>query len=453
MKNNIPQILLVDDDEQLRELIKASIESAYEVKVQEANGGHEAINYIQESNSSFALIISDYAMPKGNGNLILNWLDKENIKIPFIFFTSYFSNQITKSDLERSFALVTKPSLDGSLLKYIGSALKQMKILNLREGYVRIKVDWILDLPRALADYYTKEINNNFKLLLKRGTPLDTSETNKLSKDNLKQIWVKAEEGAPLISAIIQRLELEIKSQKEDWSSTIDWHNKISEVTHSFHKAMGWTQQVEELATKNLQLVEKKMQEIPQLRELFDKIKNNNGHYLYKHCSALTYVCIGLIQQFNLIEEDHDNVYECLAAAAIIHDITLTEDAAEKRDLYRQWISENTENNEDSFTLYKEHPELAAHIVRSWSSVHEDVEAIVMHHHERPDGSGFPFKLHSEEFSTLSCIFNFSHDLTEYCLTQGSEINFKDFCDKRKNLYTTGLFRDMLNKIESSVSH
>lgn len=87
------KILIVDDLEMIRSMIKVSLVSAGYVNVTTANDGQQAYDKILESNDTgvpFHLVLSDWNMPKLNGIELLKRLkEKANVKMPkFIMITS-----------------------------------------------------------------------------------------------------------------------------------------------------------------------------------------------------------------------------------------------------------------------------------------------------------------------------------------------------------------------------
>ena len=87
---------------------------------------------------------------------------------------------------------------------------------------------------------------------------------------------------------------------------------------------------------------------------------------------------------------------QTLATGAFLHDVgqmRLPRNIRRKSGLYTP----------QERKLMQKHSELGAAMLRS-SGVSEDVCRVVIEHHERPDGSGYPYGLRSEMISTLSQI-------------------------------------------------
>jgi HD-GYP domain-containing protein (c-di-GMP phosphodiesterase class II) len=73
--------------------------------------------------------------------------------------------------------------------------------------------------------------------------------------------------------------------------------------------------------------------------------------------------------------------------------------------------------SEQQLELYRKHPEYGAEILEGNSLVNNTVKQIVLQHHERFDGSGFPFGLKGAKVLTLASIVGladyFAHIIVE----------------------------------------
>ncbi|AZZ36333.1 hypothetical protein CIK05_05860 [Bdellovibrio sp. qaytius] len=80
------RILLVDDDNEIRFALANVFQTKHKFTVVEACSGSEAIATIS-SHDKFSLIISDYQMDNGNGQVIVDFLKNQQVDVPFIFFS------------------------------------------------------------------------------------------------------------------------------------------------------------------------------------------------------------------------------------------------------------------------------------------------------------------------------------------------------------------------------
>jgi two-component system, chemotaxis family, chemotaxis protein CheY len=99
-------ILIVDDNRDIRLLLRVALESRVKTSIVEATSGTEAISLIDKQ--SFALIVCDFSMPEGDGLTVFSHLEAHpEIDSAFILFTS-----AEVQELREKMIVVQKPNLD-----------------------------------------------------------------------------------------------------------------------------------------------------------------------------------------------------------------------------------------------------------------------------------------------------------------------------------------------------
>lgn len=91
------RVLIVDDDDSIRELMSHKFNSELNIVVTAVSSGNEAIARLDRG-EKFCLIVSDYNMTNGNGADLLEYVTAKNLKAFFIFFTSESHLQIPKAN-------------------------------------------------------------------------------------------------------------------------------------------------------------------------------------------------------------------------------------------------------------------------------------------------------------------------------------------------------------------
>src|SRR6185312_15892576 len=84
-----------------------------------------------------------------------------------------------------------------------------------------------------------------------------------------------------------------------------------------------------------------------------------------------------------------DSTFQKLTLAAFLHDITLSNHELAQCDTVQEAIDKKT-FTEAEIAGFRVHPAKGAEIARQFQEVPPDVDVIILQHHERPDGSGFP---------------------------------------------------------------
>lgn len=103
------RILLVDDDESLRQLLAHRLSLDLSAVIDEAGSGNEAIKLINQG-INYSLIISDYNMPDGNGAILQDFLVENDIKSFFFFYTSETKIGFNSSH-KNFFGVIEKPHI------------------------------------------------------------------------------------------------------------------------------------------------------------------------------------------------------------------------------------------------------------------------------------------------------------------------------------------------------
>ena len=121
----------------------------------------------------------------------------------------------------------------------------------------------------------------------------------------------------------------------------------------------------------------------------------------FTHAFLVTLYSSAIIKQFDWQSK---LTIETTAMACMFHDIG-------KIALPKELIGLRPEQmSEEQLEKYKEHPRLGVEIVEKNKSINVAVKQIILQHHERFDGSGFPHGLKREKIQTLANIVGLADD-------------------------------------------
>jgi len=112
-------ILLVEDDEMVREYIRAALSSGGYALLEAANG-EEAVELLQGSDRRIDLMITDVIMPKMGGKELNDWLAGNRPEVKVLFVSGYVDNElIRRQRFERGEAYLQKPFTPEALLRTV----------------------------------------------------------------------------------------------------------------------------------------------------------------------------------------------------------------------------------------------------------------------------------------------------------------------------------------------
>lgn len=113
--------------------------------------------------------------------------------------------------------------------------------------------------------------------------------------------------------------------------------------------------------------------------------------YTYMHSVAVCALMVALARQLGL---DHEQV-RIAGIAGLLHDIG-------KVAIPDKVLNKPGRLSDEEFRLVREHPQSGFEILRKTGQVNDQVLKVVLHHHEKYDGSGYPGGLAGEQISLLA---------------------------------------------------
>ena len=117
------RILLVDDDHEIRFALANVFQAKHKFTVIEASSGSEAIATLAAARDQFSLIISDFQMDNGNGQVIVDFLKNQKVDVPFIFFSG--SQEVKATQLGAPILKCFSKSEIFHLIEYVDNLFKQ----------------------------------------------------------------------------------------------------------------------------------------------------------------------------------------------------------------------------------------------------------------------------------------------------------------------------------------
>jgi HD-GYP domain-containing protein (c-di-GMP phosphodiesterase class II) len=188
--------------------------------------------------------------------------------------------------------------------------------------------------------------------------------------------------------------------------------------------------------------------------DVFSKSKNifellnktlSRKDYVVEHSIMASYFCYFIAKQ---MDWNNPKTMAKFNFAAIFHDSDLTDEKIAKIfDI--QGIEFNNLSAYEK-KMFLEHPVKASSVVRSLPNAPDNIDIIIMQHHEMPDGTGFPRKLDATSIAPMSCVFILAHYMTHYFYINGfTEDSLGKCLDHLSKNYDKGNFKKPLQGLLS----
>ncbi len=129
----ISSILVVDDEIDMQQLLKRSLEPALDCRVETASSGEMALSIL--SNNQFDLVLADIKMPGMDGLELLELIKRESSDVTVVIMTAFGSIDLAVEAMRNgAYDFITKPFDHNSLVLRLEKALERSALLreNLR---------------------------------------------------------------------------------------------------------------------------------------------------------------------------------------------------------------------------------------------------------------------------------------------------------------------------------
>lgn len=226
----------------------------------------------------------------------------------------------------------------------------------------RCKVDNLTGTEVLARDVFTPE----YQVLLSSGVQLKGEYIDKLKELDIKEVYIKADEPhTKTVMILKEEVEQSVKSKVK---------NILEKHTYSHNDRL------EELCQTADDIITKILEEDKVVEQIYD-IKERSSD-IYEHsisiCSLATVVALKLDLSHQMV---HDIGVSCL-----LHDLGL-------RYLTIDYADRNVaELSEPEYAEYKKHPIYGYTALRGENWISNESKNMILYHHERIDGSGYPLK-------------------------------------------------------------
>lgn len=440
------KILIVDDDDRFRQFLIAGLEESLgEVDIVEVTKPNLAIALF-ESDPFFEVILSRLELKTGSFIQLHQHFSSSGYNIPIITYnpqdpdlevevpqgvTSFFYNP----NNDESYG-VFKDELSSHEVfqKYLRPKEREYSPVRLFFFWRFSKVDFPIFL--RLGD-------NKFVKILNAGESYGPQFLEKYLEKGQKYLYVERENFNELALSLYKKPLVDFDKNLDESEKRLRRTQFIQQMVLS----VGVTPDVIETAENDLAKIIEEAKDKKTLSKLLH-ILEKSGSYNADHANLLAYLTAAMCDELGWGTRRSK---EKLGFASLFHDITLPDSRLAILN-YRSLQGLNHFNN-DSQKRYHDHPLKCAELVKEITAKYPQVDTIIMQHHERPDGSGFPYGKDYNQITPLSCLFIVAHDFVSRVYERHFNIDdAMEICEEMKIEYTLGQFKRCMIALTNVVS-
>ena len=428
------KFLIVDDEEDIREILSLMIQSNYDVQIYQAVDGENAIEILQ-ADGPFDLVFSDLNMPKKNGVEVYKELRHLSPQTPFILVTT--EDKVFKSHIPNPtyYEFIDKPFTEQDLTQTVELIFSKKQIPSQKESYIPISIDILRRVEYAGVSLFIRLNNAQYIKVLRDNIPFNDAEHIRFKNKKVSHLYVELFDFKIFISQFRKNVFSKAEWDKIDITEALGHLETDWKMITEANKHFGWSESVSELAKENIARTLALMNQNDQLKKVAQKLKMNNmKNELPPHCYTLVFFTTSLLK---ILGWNSPSTVQKMTFACLLHDMDLNEVMfANKMDLIGQQKLAAEINQQANYLIYN-HTLQAAEFVQRWSGCPSDVDKIIVQHHEKFDGSGFPHKMNFLNIYPLAAVFIICEDMI-YHKVHHPEQNLKEFLVSKESYYNHG---------------
>jgi len=328
--------------------------------------------------------------------------------------------------------------------------------------FVQINISTLEHLGLLENDIYI-ELKTGRKLkIFSKGDQLTREDIKRYMQKGIYQLFFKTNE----IESTLQKIEENLNDLiKDSGDSRPEVHKANNQTASSTPKIKTISDIIKEKYVDNplefnfpfslekiqlytLNQVAKDILETSMTQDLIgqhlSRLSNSCANYQYvkKRIGHMANILFAISKE---LEWDTKSVIERFVYATMIHDIILFE----RPDLLKLQYNEDCETlSAADKTLFLSHPQEAALIAKEDRFAPPNVDSILLQHHERLDGTGFPEGINKHKISPYSAAFIMAINFSQYILDFPSW-NIKEYLLLIDAEYKGGNFVKPLHALES----
>lgn len=276
--------------------------------------------------------------------------------------------------------------------------------------------------------------------------PVNLSTMTEFAQNQLKEIWIRQTDHSRLIQFHADQMGQSIAAPEVDEEEVSAKIIASQAIVRDMIAQAGFSDDAVKIAKSSVELGLRLIGSKPRLSDILVKLRSKEGNYLAQHSLLLGQLVCAMAHD---IGWNSPSTFFKLTLASFMHDITLSKTEHAKVNSLDPAKSESHFSLEE-YKAIKNHPVAAAEYTRKFTEIPSDVDQIVLQHHERSDGSGFPRGLNARYISPISALFIIAHQFLDATILN-PELTIDSFLEELNGTDPQGAFKKIINSLTDKV--
>lgn len=426
------KVLVADHDLEIRRLIHFMLESNYQATVVEAISIRESIEKLKGA-IVFDCVVSGFD-PKESGMAEFSKLVTTLVPKPAFFYCNFEKEPEALTILQERI----KP-IHAELNKLNPDPIPQ---------FCKIPMDLVLKLGLLHCDLYIKINDSKYVKNFRKGDIFDSFDFTRYAAKNIEFLYLQPNDAKRALTDLARNLQKVSDVESITTDEGIQLSSTSLELISNFNQTLGFTEETKKLTQVSVELALKTIRESPKLADLYSIFLYNPRNYLASHSTSLAYLSCGLA---SMLGWGSEQTFYKLTLAAFLHDLPLKTDALSRVPNEEELLARGADFTEEERKVFMSHPQEAAGLLKAMKDIPPEVATILVQHHERPDGNGFPLKLKFAQIHPLSAVFIVAEQLISFRTMISTDVHLSHFINSLGEEYFEEPFRRIIDSITESL--
>jgi len=430
---NNGNILVGYENEDIREIIVMMLESEFDYSVKEVNSGQVAISELKED-ELLKVLISDIQLKDICGEQVY-LANRDHKNLPFVFITKQDLSGVSElsrfNDDNKNNAKLDMPFDHEEFIEVISKALlslsthdsSDMAAIPLSQGskYYRIKIKRFLKFKKAFSNTYIKLSEDKYIKVLNIDELVEHEKFERYLTKGLEFLYLDKQQFNDYLDNRVNALMDKLDQKNLESSEAVSLHLESLQQVQEVAMSVGVKKQIIDLADKLTGNVIDTIKKNKNLKDFLSPTSSGMG-YQFEHSNLVNYLVCGIANHLSSLSTDITG--QKLIQASIFCDIGLPEDRL------MQIISMASDKYialpQEQKKLVQQHMQEGAKAIGNTNHpMADEIERIILAHHELPDGAGFPKGLTNQQIPLLSAAFILAYNFANQIIMGGKKSNIQ----------------------------
>mgnify|MGYP000430453335 CR=1 FL=1 len=293
-------------------------------------------------------------------------------------------------------------------------------------------------------DVYLELTMTKFIKIIKKNNPYTHAKIQTYAKKNIKNLFLGKNDFIKMLEDGIEKITATLLQKGLTNQKYIGSQIRGTLLVQQYIRAIGVSEDIQALCSLIIDTTDKVVKKSESISDVLEEIPFKNGDFA-EQAIFTAYLSEAILHNLGW---KSDLSRKKLGLASLLQDSTLgNEDLIKIQNSTDPNLQMFTKDEQDEFLT---HPIRAAEIARQFQG-YSEVDFVIAQHHEKPNGTGFPFGVTVNKLSAHSCAFILATAFVgRYALSTKKPEDVIKILEELKLEYNVGNFKDPFGALEKT---